>query len=179
MKTEICWKRTSSHGNVSRAFGEIWESIFYYGKSEQNWTWNQQYIPFEKSYIESHFTGVDPDGRRWTTSDLVNPGVRPNLAYEYKGYKPHKNGWKISKEKMEELDKQGRLYFPKEEGGRIRLKRYLDETPGQIAQNLWNDISPINSQAHEAEGYATQNLSRSDYLLYQRRRDEVNTLSSA
>jgi adenine-specific DNA-methyltransferase len=57
---------------------------------------------------------------------------------------------------MEALDRQGRLYFPKETDGRIRLKRYLDETPGQIAQNLWSDIAPINSQAHEAEGYATQ-----------------------
>jgi hypothetical protein len=36
------------------------------------------------------------------------------------------------------------------------LKRYLDETPGQIAQNLWLDVSPVNSQASEAVGYATQ-----------------------
>jgi adenine-specific DNA-methyltransferase len=156
LRTEICWKRTSSHGNVSKSFGEIWESIFYYTKSNDEWIWNQQFVPFEQSYIESHFTGTDADGRKWTTSDLVNPGYRPNLAYEYKGYKPHKNGWKISREKMEDLDRQSRLYFPKEKDGRIRLKRYLDETPGQIAQNLWLDIAPINSQAHEAEGYATQ-----------------------
>ncbi len=93
-RTEICWKRTSSHGNVSKSFGEIWESIFFYTKSE-DWIWNQQYVPFDDSYIESHFTGRDPDGRRWTTSDLRNPGYRPNLIYEYKGYKPHKNGWAI------------------------------------------------------------------------------------
>lgn len=158
-RTEICWKRTSSHGNVSKTFGEIWESIFFYTKSE-DWTWNQQYVPFDESYIESHFTGRDPDGRRWTTSDLVNPGYRPNLSYEYKGYKPHKNGWKFTKDRMEELDRQGRLYFPTNKDGRIRLKRYLDETPGQIAQNLWTDISPINSQAHEALGYATQKPER-------------------
>ena len=57
---------------------------------------------------------------------------------------------------MEELHAQGRLYFPNDKSGRIRLKRYLDETPGKIAQNLWTDISPINSQAHESMGYATQ-----------------------
>ncbi|MEQ9245198.1 MAG: site-specific DNA-methyltransferase [Nitratireductor sp.] len=155
-RTEICWKRTSSHGNVSKTFGEIWESLFYYTKSTDNWVWNQQHVPFDPDYIESHFSGRDPDGRRWTTSDLRNPGVRPNLRYEYKGYKPHPNGWAISREKMEELDNRGRLYFPKDKNGRIRLKRYLDESPGQIAQNLWIDISPINSQAHEALGYATQ-----------------------
>jgi adenine-specific DNA-methyltransferase len=156
LRTEIAWKRTSSHGNVSRSFGEIWESIFYYSKSPDEWTWNQQYIPFDQDYVESHFTGRDPNGRRWTTSDLVNPDLRPNLRYEYKGYKPHRNGWKISREKMEELDAQGRLYFPKDQAGRIRLKRYLDESPGQIAQNFWTDIAPINSQAHEAVGYQTQ-----------------------
>lgn len=156
LRTEIAWKRTSSHGNVSRSFGEIWESIYYYSRTPDSYIWNQQYVPFEKSYIESHFTGVETDGRRYTTSDLVNPGVRPNLAYEYKGYKPHRNGWKITRENMEALDKEGRLYFPSDPTGRIRLKRYLDETPGQIAQNLWTDISPINSQAKESVGYATQ-----------------------
>jgi len=57
---------------------------------------------------------------------------------------------------MQELDRQGRLYLPEDKSKRIRLKRYLDESPGQIAQNLWTDISPINSQAAEALGYATQ-----------------------
>jgi adenine-specific DNA-methyltransferase len=156
LRTEIAWKRTSSHGNVSRSFGEIWESIFYYSKSADEWTWNQQYVPFDEGYLEKHFTGRDSDGRRWTTSDLRNPGYRPNLVYEYKGYKPHRNGWAISKAKMEELDRQGLLYFPKDKAGRIRLKRYLDESPGQIAQNFWTDIAPINSQAHEAVGYQTQ-----------------------
>jgi len=155
-RTEIAWKRTSSHGNVSRSFGEIWECIFYYTKSSEKWTWNQQYVPYEPGYVESHFTGVDADGRRWTTSDLRNPGYRPNLTYDYKGYKPHPNGWAISREKMEELDRQGRLYFPNDIKGRIRLKRYLDESQGQTAQNWWQDISPINSQAYEAVGYATQ-----------------------
>jgi site-specific DNA-methyltransferase (adenine-specific)/adenine-specific DNA-methyltransferase len=156
LRTEIAWKRTSSHGNVSRTYGEIWESIYFYSKSAERWTWNEQHIPFDKDYIESHFTGREADGRRFTTSDMVNPGYRPNLCYEYKGYKPHRNGWKVSLEKMTELDKQGRLYFPTETEGRIRLKRYLDETPGQTAQNLWTDISPINSQAREAQGYKTQ-----------------------
>jgi adenine-specific DNA-methyltransferase len=156
LRTEIAWKRTSSHGNVSRSFGEIWESIYFYSRSREAWTWNQQHIPFEKQYIDSHFATKDDDGRRYTTSDLVNPGYRPNLVYDYKGYKPHRNGWKITLENMEQLDREGKLYFPDDKNGRIRLKRYLDETPGAIAQNLWTDISPINSQAQESQGYATQ-----------------------
>jgi hypothetical protein len=92
LRTEIAWKRTSSHGNVSHNYGEIWESIYFYTKSKDEWTWNQQFVPFDQSYIDSHFSGKDAEGRRFTTSDMRNPGVRPNLRYEYKGYQPHPNG---------------------------------------------------------------------------------------
>src|ERR1035441_8100611 len=37
LRTEIAWKRTSSHGNVSRSFGEIWESIYFYSRSREKW----------------------------------------------------------------------------------------------------------------------------------------------
>lgn len=156
LRTEIAWKRTSSHGNVSRNFGEIWESIYFYSRTKDRWIWNQQHVPFEQSYINSHFATKDDNGRHYTTSDLVNPDYRPNLVYDYKGYKPHRNGWKVSLERMKQLDAEGRLYFPEDKDGRIQLKRFLDEVPGQIAQNLWLDISPVNSQAHESQRYATQ-----------------------
>ncbi len=154
-RTEIIWKRTSSHGNVSAGFGDITDTILYYKRGEKP-TWNQVYFPYSDDYIESHFGMRDPDGRRYTTSDLRNPGVRPNLHYEYKGYKPHANGWAVSRERMEQYDRENRLVFPKSPDGRIRLKRYLDEQPGEKATNLWEDIPPINSQAQERLGYPTQ-----------------------
>lgn len=154
-QSEIIWKRTSSHGNVSVGYGDVTDSIFFYSKGEKP-TWNQQYIPYSDKHIKTKFTLQDPDGRVFTTSDLRNPGVRPNLHYEYKGYKPHPNGWAISREKMEQYDREGRLYFPPDPNGRIRLKRYLDEQPGQKLQTLWDDIPPINSQAQERLGYPTQ-----------------------
>jgi site-specific DNA-methyltransferase (adenine-specific) len=154
-KTEIVWKRTSSHGNVSSGYGDVTDSILYFSKGG-NPTWNQIYVPYSQKHIDTKFTYKNPDGRVFTTSDLRNPGVRPNLMYEYKGYKPHPNGWAVSRKKMEQYDKEGRLWFPPDKGGRIRLKRYLDEQPGQKIQNLWDDISPINSQAQERLGYPTQ-----------------------
>jgi site-specific DNA-methyltransferase (adenine-specific) len=154
-RTEIIWKRTSSHGNVSVGYGDVTDSIFFYSKGEKP-TWNQIYIPYSKKHIETKFTYKEPNGRLYTTENLRNPGVRPNLHYEYKGYKPHPNGWAISRKRMEQYDREGRLYFPSDPNGRIRLKRYLDEQPGQKIQNLWEDIPPINSQAQERLGYPTQ-----------------------
>jgi hypothetical protein len=40
-----------------------------------------------------------------------------------------------------------RLHFPTKPGGNLRLKMYLDESPGVKVQSLWDDIPPINSQA--------------------------------
>ncbi len=87
---------------------------------------------------------------------MANPAPRPNLMYEYKGYKPPKNGWAISREKMEQWDKDGRLYFPKNLNGRIQRKRFLDELKGKPVQNLWDDIEMISSQSTERLGYPTQ-----------------------
>jgi len=154
-KAEIVWKRTSSHGNVLRNYGEVTDKLLFYARSD-DYTWNQVYVPYTDEHIARKFNIIDSDGRRFTTSDLRNPGYRPNLIYDYKGYKPHPNGWAISREKMEEYGRQGRLYFPPNKSGRIRLKRYLDETPGERVQNLWDDIPPINSQAQERLGYPTQ-----------------------
>ena len=78
------------------------------------------------------------------------------MTYEYKGYKPHHNGWTISLERMKQLDVEGRLHFPKTKTGRIRMKLFLDEMPGVPAGNLWDDIKPIASHAKERTGYPTQ-----------------------
>ncbi len=55
---------------------------------------------------------------------------------------------------MRELDSNNRLH--RTSRGGIRLKRYLDEMKGLPLNDIWTDISPINSQAKERLGYATQ-----------------------
>ncbi|HEU0142911.1 MAG TPA: DNA methyltransferase [Bryobacteraceae bacterium] len=154
-RNEIVWKRTSSHGNVSANYGDVIDTLLYYSR-EPKPIWNQLYVPYSEDHIRNKFTYRDEHGRAFTTSDLRNPSLRPNLIYEYKGYKPHPNGWSISRQKMEQYDREGRLWFPSDPDGRIRLKRYLDEQPGQKVQNLWDDVKPINSQAQERLGYPTQ-----------------------
>ena len=158
---EITWKRRvgmSSAVHSSNRFGTQTDIILFYLKGEDS-TFNPQYNlndPDYQKYIEERFTQVDHDGRLFQATSLVNPAPRPNLIYEYKGYAPPPNGWMISKEKMEEWDKEGRIYFPKEKNGRLRRKSYADELKGMPIQNLWLDIPEINSQAQERLGYPTQ-----------------------
>lgn len=154
-RNEIIWKRTSAHGDARVSYGDVTDTIFYYSKTDSP-IWNRQFMPLSEAHIEAKYASVDEEGRKFTTRDLRSPSPRPNLTYVYKGYEPHPNGWSISRELMEEYDSKGLIYYPKKEGGRLRLKIFLDEREGRPLQNLWDDIPPINSQAQERLGYPTQ-----------------------
>ena len=154
-RNEITWKRTTSHNDARRNFSSISDILLFYTKSDQ-FTFQTQHIPYSDEHIANSYRHVDENNRRYTTRDLRSPSPRPNLTYDYKGYKPHPNGWSISLERMKQLDAEGRLHFPQSEGGRIRLKRYLDEMPGVPAGNIWDDIKPVQAQAQERLGYPTQ-----------------------
>lgn len=154
-RNEITWKRTSSHNDARRNFSNLNDILLFYSKTDR-YTFNPQFAPYSEEYIRSNFRFVDENGRKYASDNLRSPNPRPNLTYEYKGYKPHRNGWTVSLEKMQELDRQGRLIFPKDANGRIRVKKYLDEMPGIILGNNWDDILPISSQAAERLGYPTQ-----------------------
>jgi len=112
--------------------------------------------PDYQRYIDESFNMVDEDGRKFQATSLTNPAYRPNLIYEYKGYKPPRNGWMITKDKMELWDREGRIYFPPNKEGRLRRKSYVDELKGMPIQNLWTDIGVISSHAAERLGYPTQ-----------------------
>lgn len=157
-RNEIVWKRTTgrSHTNhPSKRWGEVTDILLYYARSDAA-PLKMVYRPNDPDYIAEHFRHTDPDGRVYRIDNLASPSPRPNLRYEYKGYKPPANGWAISREKMELWDKECRLHFPKSPDGRIQRKRYLDELKGDTVQNLWNDIPAIGSQARERLGYPTQ-----------------------
>jgi len=120
-RSEIVWKRTSGHNDARRQFGNVTDIIFLYSKGPA-YTFKPQYVPYDQSYVDMFYVHADPDGRRWRRSDLRSPSPRPNLMYEFKGWQPHANGWAVSLEKMEKLDREGRLHYPKAPQGRIQLK---------------------------------------------------------
>ncbi|MCZ7675300.1 MAG: DNA methyltransferase [Roseovarius sp.] len=159
-RSEIVWKRTFAHGNVSMGYGNVTDTIFFYGKSPMR-TWNQPFKALDEDQIEKKYPKMDIDGRRWQSVTLRNPGVRPNLHYPYTAsngvtYQPHPNGWSCNLERMKRYDEEGRLHFPSKPSGALRLKMYADESHGHRVQSLWDDIPPISSQAQERLGYPTQ-----------------------
>jgi DNA modification methylase len=153
-RNEIIWKRTSSH-NDSKRFAGITDTILFYSRS-LNFTWNPLYQPHGEKYLRTHYGRSDDSGRRYRLDNIIRSasmGPRPNLSYEYKGYKPQW-GWRVMRDKLEALDVAGRMKWS--ETGTPYLVRYLDEMKGAAMPSLWDDIPPINSQAQERLGYPTQ-----------------------
>lgn len=157
-RNDIVWKRKAGRGETNRnaiRFGVTNDNLLLYGKSSKA-SFYRQYRPSKKDYVASKFTHQDENGRRFRLDNLASPSYRLNLKYEYKGYQPPAKGWAVSRERMEEMDAEGRLHFPKRMDQRIQRRRFLDELEGETVDSLWDDIPPINSMARERLGYPTQ-----------------------
>ncbi|HCY74342.1 MAG TPA: site-specific DNA-methyltransferase [Ignavibacteriales bacterium] len=152
---EVVWKRALAKGDVRNKFGSNNDSILLYSKTD-NYTFYNQYTGATEEYL-SRFKLDDEDGKGpYRLAPLDSPNPRPNLYYEYKGYKPPKNGWRVNLKLMEQLDEEGRLYFPKSQEGRISKKHYLAEQKGIKIDSVWVDIAPLQFSEKERLGYPTQ-----------------------
>jgi DNA modification methylase len=153
--SEIIWKRYGAH-NDSRTWGRVHDVLLFYTKS-QRFTFKKQHEPYSTEYIAERFRFTDPDGRRWAEQNLASP----NLTYPFTAkngitYAPPPNGWKYTKERMQVLDDANALHYPTREGGRLRLKNYLDARIGVPIQDVWTDLSLIGGTSAERLGYPTQ-----------------------
>ena len=149
-RNEIIWKRSTAHSDAE-FYGNNFDCIYFYTKSQFEYNFNTIFQPYDESYI-ARFTQIDEDGRKWESGNLTAKGLSGG-GYDYT-YKGCRSLWRMPIETMKKLDEEGRLHFTK--NGGIRSKVYLDELPGMPSQAMWLDIKPINSQAKEKEGYATQ-----------------------
>ncbi|MDD6100624.1 MAG: site-specific DNA-methyltransferase, partial [bacterium] len=82
----------------------------------------------------------DPKGP-WRSGDVRNALYRPNLIYDIVSpsgnvIKPCDNGWRWSKETVDEKIKAGEIVFSKDET-RIIRKIYLSNVEGRAPETLW------------------------------------------
>lgn len=155
-QNEITWKRSCAHNDTKqgrKAYGNIADILLYYTKTEE-YTFNPRFEKYDEEYVRKTYNNLDPDGRRWKSSDLTGPGgvAKGNPSYEFLGVTRY---WRFSKENMERLLAEGRVYQANSSAV-PRMKHYLDEMQGIPLQNIWDDIPPISSQAQERLGYPTQ-----------------------
>jgi DNA modification methylase len=154
-RSEIIWKRTSAHSSAKR-YGPVHDVIFFYSKSDK-YTWNKVYQPYDEEYLKERFKrGGD---RPWKDADLTGSGTRNGETGQvWRGFDVTAKGrhWAYPPSVLDQMHDEGRLYWPKKHGGWPREKVWLDETQGVPLQDVWTDISALNSQAVERLGYQTQ-----------------------
>lgn len=153
-KNEIVWKRSHPHGNITRKFGAIHDTILFWVNDPVAAIWTEPAIPHDRDdpAVRKQYSRWDEKRRDWwQPTSLLNPNPnRPNLTYEYHG---HTRVWRWTREKMRQMEQDGHIYIPPD-GGIPRFKRYLSEQRGNLVQDVWDDIEPVAGD--ESLGYPTQ-----------------------
>jgi site-specific DNA-methyltransferase (adenine-specific) len=159
-RNEITWLRSKNPKGSqfdSKKFSPDTDSILFYSKSEKSLLhiYNLK-KPLTEKELEIKYDRIDELGR-FTDGPIIRSstmGNRPNLVYEYKGYTPGNFGWRVTLEKLKEIDKTGNLGWSST-GKPYRKLRPSDDLGNPISC-FWGDIPPINPQADEKLGYPTQ-----------------------
>jgi len=138
---QIIWRRSTPTGGKTKSmmFPRDYDAIISYKKLEEP-TFNNIYLPYSEDYIRNFFTHTDPDGRRWASQTLGD----------------------YSEESIKRFEEEGRIF--KTKSGSKRLKYYLDEAKGILADDIWTDIRNVRQEAvrnigkggTEILGYPTQ-----------------------
>jgi DNA modification methylase len=136
---EISWRRSTPTGGKvkSKMLPRDYDSILWYSKGA-NWYYQNTYLPYSEDYIKKFFYHDDGDGRRYMLQTVGD----------------------YSKESIEKFRSQGRVHVTK--NGAIRLKQYLNESKGILADDIWTDIRNVRQRdtqrmtEKESIGYPTQ-----------------------
>lgn len=155
-RNEIVWKRTTAHSS-SQKFAPIHDVLLYYGRSKHV-LWNESRGDYEQEYLDKYYRFDDGDGRLYWRDNLCAAGTRNGRSgLPWRGIDPTTKGmhWKFTIDKLEELDAEGRIYWPAA-GTMPQYKRYRDELKGKAVPDIWDDVDRINPVGSERLGYPTQ-----------------------
>jgi DNA modification methylase len=153
-RNEIIWRRTSAHNKLSKQFGPIHDTIFFYSKSN-NFEFHPGRRPLLKSYVASSFPSEDARGR-FQSNVLTGAGTRTgDSGKPWRTYDPTPKGrhWAIpsnltleldateragtTQQVLDRLDAKGLILHPAKEGSIPRYKQYLDRSAGTLHQDIW------------------------------------------
>ena len=154
-RNEIVWKRTGAHNDAGR-YGIVHDMIFWYSKSNEYYFQNI-YIDLTDEHKSTRFKNIEEEtGRKFYPGPITAPGSGPSRIFRGKEiYPPNGRHWSYSQENIDELERQGRIYYSST--GIPYLKEYEDEytLKGRAVQSVWDDILPSKT-GNELVDYATQ-----------------------
>lgn len=138
----VIWRSTDNSNNDSKQFSVDHNSILVYSRNK-NW----RPIKVERTEdqkIHYHNPDNDPNGPWFDGNPLSSPHPRVNLTYPIlspTGFtiQPPKNGWRWSRETLDEKIETGEIRFTPD-GKSIRRRTYLKNQQNLPPSTLWADL---------------------------------------
>ena len=158
-RNEIIWQRNDKRGkgsqHSSKKYGANTDTILFYTKSNNFILRNTLELSKEEAYKK--FYKMDDKGRRYYTGIPIfcskNMGARPNLCYEWRGFKnPHPSGWRLEKKKLEEEYQKGNVVIRGGGGGGLLKEENIWKI---MKENLLIIIGWIYQEKLEKKGLDT------------------------
>ncbi|RMG74824.1 MAG: site-specific DNA-methyltransferase [Chloroflexi bacterium] len=134
----IVWQHSIQPKGYLGKFSVHHNFVLCYGKTSQT---KIQALPRTEEHNRNYSNpDNDPNGP-WRSGDVRNALFRPNLIYDIKTpsgkvIKPPKNGWRWSKETLQEKIESGEIVFNQDET-RIIRKIYLKNLTGRTPETIW------------------------------------------
>jgi len=156
-RNEIVFQNTDPKNNVTKNFGQIHQTIFYYSKSD-NYIFNiqrtEQSISAASEY--SYFMKANGeivkaneaigDGRFFKLENTTAPKRTASRVFEWHGYTP-KNGWRYSQDKLNEMLVSGEIMLKDGKASSRCHIKFKDKMEGTPVQSIWNDCGTMKGGA--------------------------------
>lgn len=139
--TEVEWQHSDNSNNNALTFSEDVNHILVYSK-KPNWKPKFLNDPEKRTHFKN--PDDDPKGAWFDGNPVNNPGLRPNLQFDITApngniIKHPPNGWRWSKETMDEKFATGELRFS-EDFTRVIRRTYLCDMEGLPPSNHWTNL---------------------------------------
>ena len=152
----ITRKKCSTKNYTKNTFGNISDYILFYSKTK-DYIWNRPYEEWDEEKIIKEYPCIDEkNGKRYKKVPIHAPGTRNGSSgKEWHGMLPPKGKhWQYTPEKLDELDKNGEIYWSP--NGNPRRKIYCDYEKGIPFQDIWLNFRDSVNQNQKTTGYPTE-----------------------
>jgi adenine-specific DNA-methyltransferase len=138
--TTVIWEKADSPRNSARQFSTDHDNALVYSKSPD---WRPRRLP-RTAESDAIYNNPDNDPRGvWLPGDPYANKPYSKGQYSINGpsgrtFKPPPGRfWRISEEKLRDLDKEGRIWWGPTGEARPSIKRYLEEVSDLVPRTIW------------------------------------------
>lgn len=137
----VVWEKADSPRNSARYFSTDQDYILVFAKDAEQWVPNR--LP-RTDAADAIYSNPDDDARGpWLPGDPYANKPYSRGTYTLAGptgrefSPPPGRFWRVSEERLRELDEDGRVWWGPNRGARPSIKRYLSEVADLVPRTLW------------------------------------------